>query len=64
MSRHDYPTRFSSVMAKVYAAALLLVLIAVGARLVWWLIEPLLGIVAAIVVIGGIYMFIFRGLRR
>ncbi len=51
-------------MAKVYAAAILLLVLALGARLVWWLIEPMLGIIFAVVVLGAIYAVIFRGFRR
>jgi hypothetical protein len=60
----DYPTRFSGGMAKVYAAAILLLVLALGARLVWWLIEPLLGIIITVVALGAIYALIFRGMRR
>lgn len=58
------PTRFSGVMAKVYAAALVLLAIALGARIVWWLVEPFMWMVITIVALGAIYMFIFKGFRR
>ncbi|MFF5004759.1 hypothetical protein ACFY3G_18245 [Streptomyces phaeochromogenes] len=51
-------------MAKIYAAALLLFLIALGARMVWWLIEPFLWMPFTIVALGGVYWVIFRGFRR
>jgi hypothetical protein len=51
-------------MAKVYAAALVLLAIALGARLVWWLIAPLLWMLLTIVVLGVVYVVIFKGFRR
>jgi hypothetical protein len=54
------PHRFSSFMAKVYAAAILLFLLAFGARLVWWLIQPFLWMLLTIIALGGIYAFILR----
>jgi hypothetical protein len=51
-------------MAKVYAAALVLLAIALGARIVWWLVEPFMWMVITIVALGAIYMFIFKGFRR
>ena len=64
MRHPDYRGGFSSVMAKFYAAALLILLLALGARLVWWLIAPFLWMVVTIVALGAIYLVIFRGLRR
>jgi hypothetical protein len=64
MRHPDYRGGFSSVMAKVYAAALLILLLALGARLVWWLIAPFLWMLVTIVAVGAIYLVIFRGLRR
>ncbi len=58
------PGKFSSGLAKAYAAALFLFFLALGARLVWWLIQPFLWMILTVVVLGAIYMFIFRGLRR
>jgi hypothetical protein len=58
------PARFSSFMAKVYAAAILLLVLAFGARLVWWLIEPFLWMLLTVVALGAIYVVIFKGLRR
>lgn len=64
MRHPDYRGGFSSVMTKVYAAALLILLLALGARLVWWLIAPFLWMLVTIVALGAIYLVIFRGLRR
>jgi hypothetical protein len=64
MRDYDLRPRFSSVMAKVYAAAVLLFLIALGARLVWWLVSPFLWMLLTIVALGAIYLVIFKGLRR
>lgn len=64
MRHPDYPRGFSSAMAKVYAAALLILLISIGARVVWWLIAPFLWMLLTIVVLGVVYLVIFRRLRR
>lgn len=64
MRDYDFRPRFSSVMAKVYAAAILLLLIALGARLVWWLVSPFLWMLFTIVALGAIYLVIFKGFRR
>lgn len=58
------PTRFSGLMAKLYAAAFVLFVIALGARIVFWLIAPFFWMLITIVVLGAIYIVIVKGFRR
>jgi membrane protein YdbS with pleckstrin-like domain len=55
---------FSSVMAKIYAAVVLLLVVSFGARLIWWLLQPIIWLLVTTVVLGLVYVVIFRGLRR
>ena len=58
------PSMFGKVLARLFGALLLVLLLAGVARAAYWLLAPLVPIVAAVVVLGFIYWFIFRGIRR
>jgi hypothetical protein len=45
------------------AAVLLILLVAVGARVAWWLLEPLVPVLVMLVVMGIVVSLAWRGRR-
>lgn len=50
--------------AKVMSAVLVCLAVAVGARLVWWLTEPLLPYLLVLVGLGAVYALVLGRFRR
>ena len=48
----------------IFGALLLVLLVAGVARAAYWLLAPVVPAVVAVVVLGAVYWFIFRGIRR
>lgn len=48
----------------IFGALLLVLLVAGVARAAYWLLAPVVPVVVAVVVLGAVYWFIFRGIRR
>lgn len=59
-----HPGMFSRLLAGVFGALLLVLLVAGVARAAYWLLAPLVPVLIAAVALGVIYWFIFRGIRR
>lgn len=59
MSSKD-PARWT---ATVYRAVVVLVGVALGARVAWWLLAPLVPLLVSVVVLGAIYALIFGKFR-
>jgi hypothetical protein len=51
-------------MKRGLSALVLLLVIAIGARVIYGLLAPLLPFLGAVVVLAVVYMVIFRGWRR
>lgn len=51
-------------MKRGMSALVLLLIIAIGARVIYGLLAPLLPFLGAVVVLAVVYMVIFRGWRR
>lgn len=59
-----HPGMFGKLLTGVFGALLLVLLVAGVARVAYWLLAPLVPILVTVVVLGAIYWFIFRGIRR
>jgi uncharacterized protein (DUF2062 family) len=51
-------------MKRGWSALILLLIIAIGARVIYGLLAPLLPFLGAVVVLAVVYMVVFRGWRR
>jgi hypothetical protein len=55
---------FSKLLAAVFGALVLVLLVAGVARAAYELLAPLVPALVSVVALGAIYWFIFRGIRR
>jgi hypothetical protein len=61
MSDNPKPTKW---MHQAFAAVVTLLAVATGARIVAWLLGPVVPWLMVLVALGVVYLVIFRGLRR
>lgn len=59
-----HPGMFNKLLAGVFGALVLVLLVAGVARAAYWLLAPLVPMLITAVALGAIYWFIFRGIRR
>lgn len=55
---------YGRFFAGLFGSLLVVLLVAGVARAAYWLLAPLVPILVAVVALGAIYWFIFRGIRR
>lgn len=55
---------FNKLLGRLLAAVGLVLVVAGAARAAYWLLAPLVPVLATLVVLGVVYWVVFRGVRR